>query len=425
MNMSELIADIQSIAGSLLTVASMWQIATLVAATALAWWLAAAAKSRVPEQIEPRGWKVAAGSFNRIVFPVLALGFVALGKFVLGKFFATPLLSIAVPLFASFAAIRIAVYLLRHLIPPSPLLKASERVIVFSMWILVALYLSGLLPEFVATLSEISFSAGKQNITLMMVFTGLLTVVVTLLVAVTLSRFVERRVMRASEINLSLRLVITKLIHAFALFIAVIIALPLVGIDITVLSVFGGALGVGLGFGLQKVASNYVSGFIILLERSIRVGDLVTVDNRHGTVSSINGRYTVIKSLDGTEALLPNEMLITGTVVNHTYSDPVTSLKLPITVAYHTDLDRVTEILLGAARAQIRIVNEPAPEVLVKSLGDYGVELELVVWIGDAARGQANLRSDVYRAIFVALRDSGIEIPFPRRDVRILPIEST
>ena len=252
MNMSELIVDVERIADSLFTLASMWQIAALAAATALAWWLADAAKSRVPEQIEPGRWKVAAGSFNRVIFPVLALGFVALGKFALGNFFATPLLNIAVPLFASFAAIRIAVYLLRHLIPPSPLLKAFERVIVFSMWILVALYLSGLLPEFVATLTEISFSAGKQDITLMMLLTGVLTVMVTLLIAVTLSRFVEQRVMRASEINLSFRLVITKLIHAFALFIAVIIALPLVGIDITVLSVFGGALGVGLGFGCKK-----------------------------------------------------------------------------------------------------------------------------------------------------------------------------
>ena len=253
-----------------------------------------------------------------------------------------------------------------------------------------------------------------------MVLTGLLTVVITLLITVTISRVVEERIMRADRLNLSFRLAATKLIHALAMFVAILVALPLVGIDVTVLSVFGGALGVGLGLGLQKVASNYVSGFIILLERSVRVGDLVTIDNRQGTVSSINARFTVIRSLDGTEALLPNESLITSTVINHTYTDPVTSLRLPVTVAYSSDLDRATKVLLDSARAQTRVLADPAPKVLVRNLGDNGIELELVIWIRDADQGHADLRSEIYRATWKLFLESGIEVPFPQREVRIL-----
>jgi small-conductance mechanosensitive channel len=418
--MIQLITDIDNITGSLFAPAGLWQFAVLIAGVGLAWLLANAAKSRVPDQIAPGSWKVAAGSFNRLVFPLLALGFVWLGKAVLENFYSVALLKVALPLIASFAAIRIAVYLVRHLIPPSPLLKASERVIAYSMWALVALYITGLLPEARAALSNVAFHIGRQKITLLMVLTGLLIVIITLAITVTISRVMQERIMRADTLNLSFRLVITKLIHALALFVAILVALPLVGIDVTVLSVFGGALGVGLGLGLQKVASNYVSGFIILLERSVRVGDLVTIDNRQGTVSSINARFTVIKALDGTEALLPNESLITNTVINHSYTDPVTSLKLPVTVSYNTDLDRATDVLLDSAKAQTRVLPDPAPKVLVRSLGDNGIELELVVWIRDAGQGQTDLRSDIYRAAWKLFLESGIEVPFPQREVRIL-----
>jgi small-conductance mechanosensitive channel len=418
--MNELIADIDSITGSLFAPAGLWQLAVLFAGFGLAWLIANAAKGRLPGKIEPGRWKVAAGSFNRLVFPLLSLGFVWLGKAMVGKFHAAALLKVALPLIASFAAIRIAVYLVRHLIPPSPLLKTSERVIAYSIWALVALYLTGLLPEAEAALSSIAFHVGRQKITLLMVLTGLFTVVVTLLVTVTISRAVEERIMRFDSLNHSVRLVIAKLFHALALFVAILVALPLVGADITALSVFSGALGIGLGLGLQKVASNYVSGFIILLERSVRVGDLVTIDNRHGTVSSINARFTVIKSFDGTEALLPNESLITGAVVNHTYTDPATSLSLPVTVSYNTDLDRATQVLLDCARIQARVLTDPAPKVLVRSLGENGIELELAVWIRDAKLGQSELRSDIYRAAWKRFRESGIKVPFPRRDVRLL-----
>jgi small-conductance mechanosensitive channel len=196
------------------------------------------------------------------------------------------------------------------------------------------------------------------------------------------------------------------------------IALPLVGIPLSLLSVFGGALGVGLGFGLQKIASNYVSGFIILLDRSIRLGDLVTIDGRHGVVLGIKSRYTVIKGLDGTEAIIPNDSLITNTVVNHTYSDPKVAIKIGVTVDYETDLDQVFAILLASANGHARVEKTPAPAVQLKDLGDNGIEIELIVWIHDAELGQTSLRSDLLISIWRSFREAAISIPYPQRELR-------
>lgn len=418
--MNQFLAELEQFFRTMRTSDGLWQIALLALCFALAWFLATAAKSRVPAGLEPGRLKIAAGGFNRVANPLLALLFVWLGKTVLDKFMNTALLKVAIPLLTSFAAIRLLVYLLRHLIPPSPFLKASERIIAYVMWATVALYLTGLLPELGETLDRIAFTAGKQKITLLMILSGLLSVLITMMIAVTLARLLEGRIMAETTISLSLRLVATKMLRALALLVAVLIALPMVGIDLTVLSVFGGAIGVGLGFGLQKVASNYVSGFIILLERSIRVGDMVTVDTRYGKVTHINGRCTVLKGLDGTEFLIPNEMLITGTVINHTYSDPSNLVKVPLAVAYGSSLEEVDAILLDEAGNQPRVCADPAPSVLIRNLGDNGIELELNVWIRDPDQGQGTLRSDLYRAILKRFHAAGIEVPFPQREIRVL-----
>src|SRR5260221_13570919 len=181
------------------------------------------------------------------------------------------------------------------------------------------------------------------------------------------------------------RVVITKVAKVSILVIAVFVALPIAGIDITTLSIFSGAVGVGLGFGLQKVAANYVSGFIVLLDRSLRIGDVVTVDNRRGEVKAIESRYTVIKGSDGVEAIIPNEKMITEIVSHHTYSDPRISMVLAVTVSYESDIERACAILAEAARRQSRVIAEPAAMARVKGLTERGVELELTVWIDDAA----------------------------------------
>jgi small-conductance mechanosensitive channel len=179
-------------------------------------------------------------------------------------------------------------------------------------------------------------------------------------------------------------------------------------------------VGVGLGFGLQKIAANYVSGFAILLDRSVKLGDLVTIDNRYGEVTRLTARYVVVKGYDGTEAIIPNESVITSTVINHSYSDRLARVDLSVQVAYATDLRLALETLMATAQASPRVVSNPAPVAVVKSFGESGIDLDLMVWIADPEGGRANLKSDLNLEIYEAFRAKGIEIPFPQREVRIV-----
>ena len=197
--------------------------------------------------------------------------------------------------------------------------------------------------------------------------------------------------------------------------------LPLLGIDLTVLSLFGGAIGVGLGFGLQKIASNYVSGFIILLDRSIRIGDLITVDNFYGEVKNITTRYVVVRALDGREAIIPNELLITTTVLNHSYSNRQIRLALDLQIAYRSDLQQAMRLMEEAARKHARALADPPPKAVLLGFADSGIDLQLGVWIDDPENGVLSIRSDLYLDIWRAFQDAGIEIPYPQREVRILP----
>lgn len=411
--------DFDSLVRSLSTMEGGVQLAVLACAFLAAWLPARMLRARVPDKLEPGIAKIGAGSVNRIVFPLLFLAFAWIARIVLARYQPVPLMHIAVLLIGSFAAIRFALYLLRHAVPPSAFLKSSERVVAFTVWGLLALYITGVLPEILAALQSVSFQLGKQSVNLRMMIEAVLLAVVTVFIAMALSSVAERRIMRTDTLDMSLRVVFSKVLRALALVIGVLIALPLVGIDLTLLSVFGGALGVGLGFGLQKIASNYVSGFIILLDRSVRLGDLVTVDNRHGVVESIRSRYTVIKGFDGTEAIIPNDTLITNTVINHSYTDRVIAVKVNVTISYDSDLDLARDIMMRAAAANERVVKKPEAAFSVMRLGENGIDLELLVFIADPEKGQGNLRSDLLIEILRAFREQQIQIPAVQRDVHI------
>ena len=386
----------------------------------VAWMLSRLIREKIPGHFEPGALKIGAGSMHRLVLPVLALAFIWLGKVVYAKWAPVPILSVAVLLVASFALIRLSLYLLRQLFPVSPLLKAWERAIAFTVWGAAALYLTGILPEINTALNDVSFAVGKKEITLLTVIHALLSLLLTLFITLTISVVIEKRVMKAQSLDTSMRVFAGKLIRALAFVIAILIALPLMGIDITVLSVFGGALGVGLGLGLQKIASNYVSGFVILLDRSIRPGDLVTISERHGVVSDIRARYTVVRGLDGTEAIIPNDSIITSMVLNHSYTDRVVAIKTYVAISYQSDTERAMSLLLSAGKAQLRVLATPEPTVWIRSLGDNGIELELITWIRDAEDGQNSLRSGIFVDVLRAFRNEGIEIPYPQREIRLL-----
>jgi small-conductance mechanosensitive channel len=397
------------------------QLATLAFAFAFAWLLTRMVRSRVPDKLQPGLAKIGAGSVQRVVFPLLFLAIAWIAKTALTRYQPVPLMQLGVLLIGSFALIRLVFYLLRHALPVSPFLKSSERVVAFTVWGMLALYLTGILPEILSALDEVKFALGKQTVTLRMIIEAVLSAIVTVFIAMALSSVAERRIMRTETLDMSLRVVFSKVLRALALVIGVLIALPLVGIDLTLLSVFGGALGVGLGFGLQKIASNYVSGFIILLDRSVRLGDLVTVDNRHGVVESIRARYTVIKGFDGTQAIIPNDTLITNTVLNHAYGDRVVAVKVNVTISYRSDFEVARDIMMAAAKAHARVVAKPEPAFAVLKLGENGIDLELLVFITDPENGQGNLRSELLIEILRSFRAQGIEIPATLRDVQLRP----
>ncbi|MBU0594876.1 MAG: mechanosensitive ion channel [Gammaproteobacteria bacterium] len=397
--------------------AILWQIATLVLDLGLAWMVTRLVRKQIPEQ--EGAWKLGLGGVDRIIFPLTALLLVVVSKTVLNHWHSISGLNLAVPLLLSLALVRLAVYMLRHIFAPSGWLHTSERFIAILIWGGVALHITGFLPEILQVMEELSFHVGRQKISLLMILNALLAVAVMLLVVMWLASTLEKQLMAADKLDMSLRVVLAKILRAGLVLFGILIALPLAGIDITALSVFGGALGVGIGFGLQKIASNYVSGFIILLDRSIRIGDLVTVDNRYGTVTSITSRYVVVKGLDGTEAIIPNEALITSTVLNHSYTNNEVRISIPIQVSYDSPLEKATQIMLEAAISQPRVLREPEPRAYLKSFGESGIDLEMSIWINDPEEGQLNLRSDINWAIWQEFQQAGIEIPFPQRVVKL------
>ena len=322
----------------------------------------------------------------------------------------------------AYVGITICLYTLRRVFKPSPGMLLVERWFGILAWLLVALHITGFLPAVVAALSgpEATYTFGKNvEISVWQVLSAIFWIFVTLVAALGLGSLLETRLMRAESIDGSIRIVLARLGNAVLIVIAVVIAMRLVDIDLTVLSVFGGALGVGLGLGLQKIASNYVSGFIILLDRSLRIGDVITVDKYNGTVTQIRTRCTVVRAPNGVEALVPNELLLNQAVQNFSYGDKNGNVLSNIHVAYETDIDQAIGLMLAAARAQARVLADPAPTVALKTFGNDGIELEATYWVPDPGAGTDGLRSDVNRAIWTAFKAAGIEVPFPQREVRI------
>ncbi|HTN28710.1 MAG TPA: mechanosensitive ion channel domain-containing protein, partial [Burkholderiales bacterium] len=364
--------------------------------------------------------KHGAAAVDRIAFPLLAMLLLIAVRALLARWHTTNLLDVAIPLVGALGGVRFAVYLIRVVFKEAGWVGYFERVIVTIVWIAVALHITGLLPDIVEWLSGIEFSAGKQKIQLWTVITAAFWVVIALLIALWIGSALEARLMAAHTLDSSLRAVFARLGKSVLVVVAVLIVLPLLGIDLTVLSVFGGALGVGLGLGLQKIASNYVSGFIILLDRSIRLSDVITADHQHGVVTRIKTRYVVVRSPNGVESIIPNDILVTTTVVNHSYTDKKVRIPLKVQVAYNTQIEQAVQVLSEIALRQPRVLRDPAPTVHVINLADNGIELELGVWLADQDQGTQDVRSGINLAILNEFRACGIEIPFPQREVRLL-----
>ena len=395
-----------------------WQLLVLAGCLLLA--LLGERLLRRREPIEGRAWELGHGGLKRVAFPLLALLLLLPARAVAGEWISVGLFSLAIPLLGSLVVIRTVFYVLRVSLVGATWLASFERMFAMLVWAIVALYIIGLLPDVIALIESVSFHVGKQKLSLWYLLQGLFAVSATILVALWLSSAIEARLDRAVGLDDNLRQVFARLTKSLVVVLAVLIVLPLVGIDLTTLSVFGGALGVGLGLGLQKIASNYVSGFIILLDHSIRLGNTIAVGNDRGVVTSITTRYTVLKNATGLESLVPNELLVGSVVQNESYSDRQVRVAMPVPVSYDSDLERAMGIMVAAARAQARVLGDPAPGVLLKDFAESGISLELGFWVADPETGVGGLRSDINLAIWREFKQAGISIPFPQREVRIL-----
>lgn len=409
----------QEILADITTAAALWQLVIIAAACSIAWTINGALRAYVMQHA-PENWKLGIGGINRVLFPLSTLILVSIAKWILVHWQHTSLLVLASKLLLAMAVIRLIVYAVRYIVEPGGMLKTFEHTISGLIWILMALHLSGILPQALSALEDVKFNIGKNPVNLLLALQGLLTIVVTIFIALWFSRVIENKIMRVQHINMNLRVVLTKLLRVLLLFIAVLIALSAVGLDITMLSVFGGALGVGLGFGLQRIASNYVSGFIILLDKSMQIGDVVTIDTHYGVVSDLRTRYLVLRKLDGTEVIIPNETLITTPVINHSFSEHKARVQMPIQVSYDSPLELAMQLMQKAAAQHPRVLIEPVPAVQVKGFGESGIDLMLSIWIPDPEEGSSSLQSEIYLEIWRSFQKNNISIPFPQREVRIL-----
>jgi small-conductance mechanosensitive channel len=353
-----------------------------------------------------------------VLFPVLALLFAVAARWALKDVVPQVIFRLVVPVFLSLLVIRLTVRVLHNAFPTSALMRVVERSVSWLAWIAVVLWILGILPLMLDEMEAIRWRIGATQISLRDLIEGLLTAVVVLVIALWLSAAIEQKLLKGATDDLSVRKIAANAVRAGMLFIGLMFALSAAGIDLTALGVLGGALGVGIGFGLQKLAANYVSGFVILAERSVRIGDMVRIDNFEGRITDINTRYTVVRALNGRESIVPNEMLITQRVENSSLAESKVSVTTTVQVAYGTDLEILMPRLISEVAKVPRILTDPGPAVFLSAFAADGLELTVGFWIGDPENGQLGPRSDANRAILKVLNEVGVEIPFPQRVMR-------
>lgn len=393
------------------------ELGSLLLCALLAWQLARLV-SRAFEERELNSIMFGRRIVDGVLFPALLLCFAYAARKLLAHSIPLGLFKLAIPVLISLLVIRMGVKVLQAAFKDTPAVRLLERSISWVAWAAMVLWVSGLLPLVMEELDQISWKIGGSVLSVRNIIEGTLTAGLVLIITLWISSAIEAKLLRkATGGELSLRKAFSNAARALLMLVGLLLALSAVGIDLTALSVLGGAIGVGVGLGLQKLAANYVSGFVILTERSMRIGDSVQVDNFSGVITEINARYTVIRSLSGRESIVPNEMLITNRVENLSLADPKVWQSTNVSVAYDSDVELVERLLLQAASTQARVFADPPPAVVLLAFGVDGLEFRLGYWIGDPENGSDNLRSLINLEILRLLRANAIEIPFPQRVV--------
>ena len=402
-----------------------WGLLTFVLVLSLAWWLSNYLRGRKAIRIQELGALKAfgLGGLVRIVPPLSAFILLLLVHRALQylKWNHLNIFYLGEVLLLTWFVTRTLVYLLRCIFPNGGFLARSERMVSFIIWCVPALDIAGLSDPLVRMLESVSFRAGKQELNLWMIIHGSITVCITVVLALWLASLIDNRLAANQSIDRNVREVLSRVIKAVLSLIAFLFSLSFVGIDVTTLSIFSGALAVGLGFGLQKIASNYVSGFIILLDGSIRLGDVIALDDKTtGVVTKITTRYTVLRLGIGLEYIIPNEYLVNNMVRNLSFTDSRLWSSTSIQVGYGVDLEMVMPLMVQVASEHPRVLKDPAPGVVVAAFADSGINLDLGFWVRDIEKGTVGVRSDINLALWKAFKEHDIEIPFPQREVRIL-----
>ena len=334
------------------------------------------------------------------------------------------LLDIAMQLATALILVRLSMYLLRLALGPRSWLRTWETRLTLLVWLAISFQLVGWFDAIQNTLDAINLLPGKGRFTLWALLKGLVIITLFVLVTSVVARAAERRIMHVESIALSTRIGITKFTYFFLVGLGVLLGINAAGVDLTALTVLTGAVGLGLGFGLQSIASNFVSGFVLLMDKSIKPGDVISFTGMPGTstesfgwVQALRGRYVVVRDRDGVETLVPNQQLVTNPVINWSYSDRKVRLKLPVRVSYRDDPEQALAVLMHATEGNPRILRDPAPVSRLMQFSDHGMDLELRFWIADPEAGVNNVRSDVNRAIWRLFRDAGITMPVAQREV--------
>jgi small-conductance mechanosensitive channel len=361
-------------------------------------------------------WRRVADGLHPLVLPLVWLLLVGVAwQAAVLQGWPARILEIAASLLMAWLVITIASRLIRN--------PVWAQAVAITAWTVAALNILRLLDPTVALLDSFAIQFGAVRISLLTVTKSVFALAVLLWLATVISETLESRLRHSPNLTPSVQVLFGKLLKFSLITIAVLAAISTTGMDLTALAVFGGALGVGIGLGLQRVVANLFSGLILLLDKSIKPGDVVAVAGTYGWVNTLGGRYVSVITRDGIEHLIPNEEFITTRVENWTHSDSRIRLKIPIGVHYKSDVERALEICVECAAKVPRVLNDPAPVCQLRAFGDNAVDLELRLWIGDPMNGINNVRSDTLRAIWKAFHDEGIDIPYPQRDLHLRSAE--
>jgi len=396
------------------------QLSLIAASLVLAWLFNSYIQTKLALH-NPTGFKrVALRSSQRIIMPLsLALLF-WLGSAVLeaneipGK-----LLNLLLPVALALGVVRLLVYILRKAFSSSPLIKSAEPFVVITIWLTMVLHLLGWLTPLLKLFDALAVTFGESRISLLIVIKLILIIVLAFTVALWLAEVINQKMKNSKVISPSMQVGFSKFAKFFLITSAFLFALNAVGINLSSLAIFGGALGVGLGFGLQRIASNFISGFILVFDRSIKPGDIITVGDKFGWVEQLNARYVVLRNRQGVDTLIPNENLIITEVINWSYADPNVRLEVKIPISYHNDPEQAMALMLQCANASPRVLTTPEPSVRLMDFAENGINLQLRVWIADMENGTASVKSEINLAIWRAFKANNITMPFPQRDLHL------